>query len=137
MTTANGNTTAPAAPVIVTDTNPSAKLRRRCGSNRIECYNSHVPPSSLCAILINDLEKAYFPLRSAPRSVCLQQGSERCCVSWSKHVDGLYGDMLYNAAIDTYPCIWQQGRSGLARDTSLNGVCLTQCLSNRPDGCST
>ncbi|KAK1750060.1 hypothetical protein QBC47DRAFT_439153 [Echria macrotheca] len=113
------------------------KLNKRCGSNKVECDNSHVPRAELCAILLNDLEEAYFDLRTNPRSLCLSQGADRCCVSWSKTVNGLNGAHLHTAASQVFStCVWYRAKSGLTRDTNLNGVCVTQCLSNRPDGCT-
>jgi hypothetical protein len=43
---------------------------------------------------------------------------------------------LFNAQNKVYRDCFGGTISGLARNVNLNGGCVTECLSNRPDGCS-
>ncbi|KAF9930897.1 hypothetical protein FBU30_011095 [Linnemannia zychae] len=59
------------------------------------------------------------------------------CTSWSIAVSGGRFGYLVSAerSIET-TCGTTWGTSGLSRDTLIGGTCLTQCLSDRPDGCN-
>lgn len=114
------------------------RLNRRCGADSIECDDNYIPSLAACDGLINYIRTiSNQVLPNSPRDACLQQSGSRCCISWSKPVPGLRAGSLISGATPVRDqCVYVQASSGLMRDHSLNGVCLTQCLSNRPNGCS-
>jgi len=127
------------------EANP-AVINKRCGSNQIECHTSHLAWYSNCLALTVNLNDNQGTMPTSPRSVCLAGPisyleAMPCCISWSKDAPGARKSHFYNAAFDTYNSCrdWQYGGyrvSGKSKDTNINGVCLTQCLSGRPDGCN-
>lgn len=113
------------------------KHERRCGSNAVSCSGSHVPVAASCAALISSLRSnGPTVLGISPRSLCLSVSGNQCCVSWANAVNGLQESDLVSAAQSIYTSCIPKANSGLARDVNLHGVCTTQCLSDRPDGCT-
>ncbi|KAJ7456537.1 hypothetical protein FB451DRAFT_1143166 [Mycena latifolia] len=126
-------------------TSPADALAARApvpcsGSNDVTCFNSNKAQSSICNQLINSLSSnSGTVIGASPRSICLGQGGNECCVSWSAAVGNMPQGDLYNAAKKVYStCLSSSSTtiSGLARNVNLNGGCVTECLSNRPNGCS-
>jgi len=117
------------------DSAPS-RLARRCGSNQVTCGSGNVPPLAACTDLINQVRGSSRLLSSSPRSLCLSRSGKQCCISWSKDIGSVRESDLQNAANAVKNRCLADGLSGLARDVSINKQCLTQCLSNRPNGCS-
>ncbi len=117
-----------------------AALERRCGSNQVECYGSHVASTSTCAQLIVSVvgPRAQTPIPSSPRSFCLTGSGGQCCISWANVVNNaVYKDLVSSAMAVNDQCQNSAGQvSGLTRDTLIGSTCTTQCLSGRPDGCS-
>ncbi|KAK1763901.1 hypothetical protein QBC33DRAFT_622604 [Phialemonium atrogriseum] len=112
---------------------------RACGSVAVSCFGSNLADATNCANLISALRRDPFrQLSQSPRAVCLGQGGGECCVSWSKAVSGLeQGDLLNGANFVLQDCLKSGNRvSGLTRNVQLQSSCVTECLSNRPDGCS-
>ncbi|KAK3381865.1 hypothetical protein B0H63DRAFT_524546 [Podospora didyma] len=139
----NGNITivgfesAPLAP-LASMSGQDSILQRGCGgSNNVECHTSYQWNSDTCQTLINFLnEDPSATLAKSPRSVCFGTDSATgwCCLSWSKVVNGLQRGSLVPATQAVFGAC-AGTRSGLARDVNLQGVCLTQCLSGRAEGC--
>ncbi|KAJ7065702.1 hypothetical protein C8F01DRAFT_1351704 [Mycena amicta] len=121
------------APGTVAARELSAKA---CGTNDVTCSTSHVASSNICSQLVSGLDTS-VAIGNSPRSICLGQSNNQCCVSWSQAVGTMPESDLFNAARDTFNQCWNTAfGSGLARNVLLNGFCVTQCLSNRPNGCS-
>jgi hypothetical protein len=116
----------------------STIAKRQCGSNDVSCSGSHVPDTNSCNQLIDSLlSNGGTVLGDSPRSICLTQNGAQCCTSWSAVVHGLQEFSLANAATQILNnCVGPNHQSGLARNVDLQGVCLTQCLSDRATGCS-
>ncbi|KAJ7138826.1 hypothetical protein C8R46DRAFT_1136311 [Mycena filopes] len=110
-----------------------------CGSNIVQCSaGSTVATASICQQLVNNLNGNGNTIGNSPRSICLGQGGNQCCVSWSAPAGNIQEGVLFNAANDVLGACTRGGKvSGLARDVELSGTCVTQCLSNRPNGCTT
>ncbi|KAJ6496321.1 hypothetical protein C8R45DRAFT_1094565 [Mycena sanguinolenta] len=107
------------------------------GSNDVTCSGSHTASSSICNQLITHINaNGGTPIADSPRAVCLGQSGNQCCVSWSAAVGTMPQSDLYNAANKIYHNCFGGSISGLARNVNLNGGCVTECLSNRPNGCS-
>jgi hypothetical protein len=120
-------------------TSSSSKLSARaCGTNDVVCDGGDNPSVGSCSQLIQIMsQNAGTVLSTAPRSLCLTQQGSQCCVSWADAVNGLSeGSLLPAAEAVQNACVVQQGISGLARNVNLQGVCTSQCLSNRPGGCT-
>ncbi|KAJ7145661.1 hypothetical protein C8R44DRAFT_596575, partial [Mycena epipterygia] len=118
---------------------------RACtGTDDVTCSSSHAATASLCAELLNTIHaNPNTIIDDSPRAVCLgqssNQSSNQCCVSWSKAVGPLLQSALFTAANKVFSTCLEESltnESGLARNVILNGVCLTECLSNRPTGCT-
>ncbi|KAJ7736474.1 hypothetical protein B0H16DRAFT_1326569 [Mycena metata] len=96
------------------------------------------PPQIICQELVNNL--AANPRNNVgdlPRAVCLGQSRNECCVSWSAGVGNIpQGDLSSAASQVLGGCTEGLVVSGLARNVQLGGKCVTECLSNRVDGCS-
>ncbi|KAJ7603051.1 hypothetical protein B0H17DRAFT_1097735 [Mycena rosella] len=60
-----------------------------------------------------------------------------CCTSWSRAVGRMPAAFSFEAAHKIRVACFsvQFGGRGLARNVDLNGQCVTQCLSKRPDAC--
>jgi hypothetical protein len=112
-------------------------LSPQCGSNRVTCDGGNTAPSSVCRSLINALRSSGNErLRRSPRSICLDQGTSRCCTSWANDALSSTRSHLVNAAEQMLNACGSRGWvSGYTYDTLLGSTCTKQCLSNRPDGC--
>ncbi|KAJ7153882.1 hypothetical protein C8R43DRAFT_1186704 [Mycena crocata] len=107
------------------------------GNNDVTCSGSHKADSQLCSQLVNTLSSnSGHVVGNSPRAICLGQGGNQCCVSWSAAVGNMPQGDLFNAANKVFHNCFGSSISGLARNVALNGGCVTECLSNRPDGCS-
>jgi hypothetical protein len=110
-----------------------------CGTNDVKCATNQLAPGFTCQTLINTVRtNGAGGVPESPRAVCLNSAQGQCCISWSKAVPGLVYNNLYSAANSVFNgCIGltNPSVSGFTENTSLNGVCLHQCLSNRPGGC--
>ncbi|KAJ6615984.1 hypothetical protein B0H10DRAFT_1652847, partial [Mycena sp. CBHHK59/15] len=117
-----------------------APAPRACGTDDVTCASSHAASSALCSQLLNILNtNPGTIIDNSPRAICLGQGSNQCCVSWSKAVGAMLQGGLFSAANKVFNiCLAGSAvsQSGLARNVILNGGCVTQCLSNRPTGCT-
>ncbi|KAJ6523039.1 hypothetical protein B0H19DRAFT_1277121 [Mycena capillaripes] len=86
--------------------------------------------------LVNSLNTG-ASIGNSPHSICLGQSNNQCCVSWSGPAGTMTESNLVNAANKIFGTYWSPTNgSGLARNVILNNICVTECLSNRPDGCS-
>ncbi|KAJ6473513.1 hypothetical protein DFH09DRAFT_1343540 [Mycena vulgaris] len=102
------------------------------GSNDVTCSGDHSANSGVCQQLLNSLNVG-TTIGNSPRSICLGQGSNQCCVSWSGAVGDMTESNLSGAANKIFStCFSATSGSGLARNVDLNGDCVTECLSNRP-----
>ncbi|KAJ7114957.1 hypothetical protein C8R44DRAFT_536142, partial [Mycena epipterygia] len=108
------------------------------GSNDVTYSSSHTGNSGICRQLINGLESnSGNVIGNSPRSICLGQGGgNECCVSWSAAVGPIPQGDLFSAANKVFESCGGTAVSGLARNVNLNGNCVTECVSNRADGCS-
>ncbi|KAJ7700469.1 hypothetical protein B0H17DRAFT_1047299, partial [Mycena rosella] len=105
---------------------------RACGTNDVTCSGSHLASTNVCTQLINSLNTG-ISIGNSPRSICLGQSNNQCCVSWSGGVGTMPESDLVNAAKNIFgTCFSATNGSGLARNVLLNNICVTQCLSNRP-----
>ncbi|KAJ7177191.1 hypothetical protein C8R46DRAFT_889765 [Mycena filopes] len=109
-----------------------------CGSNTVSCSNEHKATASICQDLVNNLrDNPNNNVGNSPRAICLGQSGNECCVGWSAPVGNMPQGDLFSAANAVFDgCTQETGVSGVARDVELDGVCVTQCLSNRATGCS-
>lgn len=112
-------------------------VQRRCGSNKQICSESHVARLGACSSLISNLKNNKGAnVGLSPRSICLKQNGNQCCVSWKDPVGGLKQGMLVSTAQKSYNKCRNAGTvSARANDVNLHGVCTSQCLSDRPGGC--
>ncbi|KAJ6522996.1 hypothetical protein B0H19DRAFT_973047, partial [Mycena capillaripes] len=109
---------------------------RACGTNDVTCSGSHLASTDICRQLVNSLNTG-TSIGNSPRSICLGQSNNQCCVSWSRPAGTMTESNLVNAANKIFGTCWSPTNgSGLARNVILNNICVTECLSNRPDGCS-
>lgn len=110
-------------------------VHRRCGGNQVQCNSAHSAYTTVCSALIDSLRNV--GVSTAPRSICLNQSGNQCCISWANPAPGLVQTELYNAANkERNNCGGGGSVSAIARDVNLHGVCTSQCLSNRPNGCT-
>lgn len=124
-----------AATTTIVDDSDYSDVHRRCGSNQVQCNSAHSAYTTVCSALINTLSGA--GVSTAPRSICLSQSGNQCCISWANPAPGLVQTELYNAANKARNnCGGGGSVSAIARDVNLHGVCTSQCLSNRPSGCA-
>ncbi|KAJ7456484.1 hypothetical protein FB451DRAFT_1276107 [Mycena latifolia] len=119
-------------------TNRDALAGRACsGTNDVTCSGSHKAEGGICQQLVNSLNSnSGTVIGDSPRSICLGQGGNECCVSWSAAVGAMPQGDLFTAANKIFQDCFGSTISGLARNVNLNGGCVTECLSNRPTGCS-
>ncbi|KAJ7795114.1 hypothetical protein B0H14DRAFT_2920986 [Mycena olivaceomarginata] len=117
---------------------PDGASKRACGNNAVTCSGSHTADVNSCRQLISSLSSNGGQAWGvpSPRSICTTQNGNQCCVSWADAVSGLTQGNLVNAAQAVLNDCAGSTVSGLSRDTNLNGVCTTECLSNRATGCS-
>ncbi|KAJ6626685.1 hypothetical protein B0H10DRAFT_1662841, partial [Mycena sp. CBHHK59/15] len=115
-----------------------APAPRACsGTNDITCSGSHTANSGICNQLINSLStNSGTVIGDSPRAICLGQSGNECCVCWSAAVGNMPQGDLSNAASKIFNTCFASAISGLARNVNLNGGCVTECLSNRANGCS-
>ncbi|KAJ7102402.1 hypothetical protein B0H15DRAFT_329458 [Mycena belliarum] len=107
------------------------------GNNDVTCSGSHQANSGICNQLVNQLNSnSGVVIGDSPRSICLGQSGNQCCVSWSAAVGSMPQGDLFNAAKKIFSTCFGDNISGLARNVNLNGGCVTECLSNRATGCS-
>jgi hypothetical protein len=115
-------------------------LPRVCGTDNVICSTGAAASASICSQLITTLtNNAGTVIGDSPRAVCLGQSGNECCVSWSNAVGPMIEGNLISAATLVYNsclAVTELNMSGLARNVILNGGCVTQCLSNRPGGCT-
>ncbi|KAJ7448912.1 hypothetical protein FB451DRAFT_1053500 [Mycena latifolia] len=114
---------------------------RSCtGAATVACSTSHAASPAICAQLISAVTtNSNDILGDSPRAVCLGQSSNQCCISWSQDIGPMLEGALLPAAQKVYNTCFANSpllESGLARQVILNGGCVTQCLSNRPTGCT-
>ncbi|KAL2269558.1 hypothetical protein VTJ83DRAFT_1742 [Remersonia thermophila] len=125
------NSTAAAAAAT---TEPEAsRLRRRCGSNQVQCRNDNKSTYVACDELIKDLDKDRHRLfdPSAIGWYHIDSWGTICYVTWPRTVPGLKQGHVVSAARKTLgTCNGGARVSGIARDVNLNGVCTFQCLSS-------
>ncbi|KAK3380761.1 hypothetical protein B0T24DRAFT_571717 [Lasiosphaeria ovina] len=119
----------------VTEPSSTSRLARRCGSNAVSCDGGHVPALNTCTELVNRIRTSTLTLNGSPRSVCLSRSGKNCCISWSKDIGSVREADLFNAGKNVLDRCVGENNSGLARDVSINGNCLTECLSDRATGC--
>ena len=104
---------------------------------QVVCGTGHVPNAPACLSLINSLAVNSGLMKGvSPRSICQSTNGAQCCVSWANDVVGLLEGDLVSVAVKTYNECITSALSGLARNVQLRGVCTTQCLSDRPGGCT-
>ncbi|KAJ7844928.1 hypothetical protein B0H14DRAFT_3455341 [Mycena olivaceomarginata] len=107
------------------------------GSNDVACGSGHKATSTICNQLLTHLSSSDGTvIANSPRAVCLGQSGNQCCVSWSVAVGDIPQGDLFNAQNKVYRDCFGGTISGLAQNVNLNGGCVTECLSNRPDRCS-
>ena len=123
------------APGTVTAVSPQSPAPN-CGTNAVTCSSSHTANINTCASLISGIQDSSALLASSPRALCLTQGGDQCCVSWSTDIGSVNESDLFSAAEAVFNECINDNLSGLARDVSINGQCLTECVSNRATGCS-
>jgi hypothetical protein len=114
-------------------------LPRACGTNNVFCDTNHSADAQVCANLISTLSQfGSDSVPQSPRSICLiGNAGARCCVSWANAVPGLVKSNLVNAATAALNgCRTPNAVSALTRNTLLQSTCTTQCLSDRPNGCT-
>ncbi len=114
-------------------------LHRRCGANAINCdFGSNLAPAGVCDSLISAMQAAGSNgIPGSTRSVCLDPDNQtRCCASWSHPASFQEQNLVPAARSVRNSCNSNGGISGTSHDTLLGSTCLTQCLSNRPDGCA-
>lgn len=126
----DGVTTTP----DIVDEVTNAHVDRRCGSNQVTCSSTNQAYTTVCTALMGTLGSA--GVGTSPRSICLTQAGNQCCISWGNPVPALVQSNLYNGANTARNSCGSSGLvSAIVRDVNLHGVCTNQCLSNRPEGC--
>ncbi|KAJ7466169.1 hypothetical protein B0H11DRAFT_2307474 [Mycena galericulata] len=119
-----------------------APAPRSCpATDVVTCSSSRAASSAVCSELLTTIsDNPNTVIGASPRAVCLGQGSAtECCTSWSQDVGAFLQSDLLVAADKVYSVCFEPSNtneSGLARNVALNGGCVTQCLSNRPGGCT-
>ncbi|KAH6855937.1 hypothetical protein B0I37DRAFT_338499 [Chaetomium sp. MPI-CAGE-AT-0009] len=119
----------PAAPAALTSRSSAQGLQAR---DSPVCSGNHQAPTGDCYNLLAALSNDLNEIPESPRNIRYTN----CYVSWSKVAHGVRAE-LYNAGVDIYNTCNSNGRvSGLKRNVNIQGTTLTQCLSDRPNGCS-
>lgn len=98
------------------------------------CSGDHQASTGDCSNLLAAISNDLSDLPSSPQDIRYNN----CYVSWSKRADqeGTVVAHLYNAARNIYnTCNSNNKVSGLVKNVDLNGVKLTECLSNRATRC--
>jgi hypothetical protein len=106
-----------------------------CGSSRTQCFDKapyHVHECELLFEYLNSTET----LQEIPRSICLGQGYEGCCVSWSTPLESglLQRHELISSAKNTVD-VCGPDHAGQEWNVRLGNRCMAQCVSSRPDTC--
>lgn len=113
---------------------------RVCGTNDVECGRSYFAAEDHCNLLIGDIYDSDITLPKSPRSICRADRCGVCCISWANPVVDAVRNELVDAAEKVFEsCVSKRHNhyvSGLTRNTLIGRTCTTQCLSNRPNGCS-
>jgi hypothetical protein len=119
-------------------------LERRCGSNSVGCdFANNRAIAGICGKLMDVMgapENRDRLISQTLSSQCFTatniQNNNRCCIAWSQRVGGIRSHYLFNAASTMLNrCTRNDLISAWATDVDLAGYCMTQCTSNRPDGC--
>jgi hypothetical protein len=129
------------APGIVAIRAPAPAPRSCANTDVVTCSSSHAASKAVCSELLATISANQGAVIGAsPRAVCLGTGgATECCTSWSQDVGAMLQGALLVAADKVFSVCFapsNTNESGLARQVALNGGCLTQCLSNRPTGCT-
>lgn len=113
----------------------------RCGANTVRCSASNRARTGICGRLFDILGGT--PGRPLPPAshYCWTDvhvtSNNRCCFSWSRRVTSTVTRSLFPAANKIMrQCQVNALVSGWSPDVNLGGVCVRQCLSNRPGGCN-
>ncbi|KAJ7205273.1 hypothetical protein GGX14DRAFT_645217, partial [Mycena pura] len=111
---------------------------RARGTNNVVCDTSNTDSVSICRQLVNSLNvDPSTIIGNSPCSICLGQGGNECCVSWSVAAGNIQKGDLFNAANDILgTCGGGSTVSGFADNVDLSGTCTDECLSNRATHCS-
>ncbi|KAK3294181.1 uncharacterized protein B0H64DRAFT_475687 [Chaetomium fimeti] len=119
----------PATPGTLTSRSSHPGLQAR---DTPECSGNHQAPTGDCYNLLAALSNDLNEIPESPRNIRYTN----CYASWSRAASGVRAE-LYNAGADIYNTCNSNGRvSGLKRNVNIQGTTLTQCLSDRPNGCS-
>jgi hypothetical protein len=120
----------PAAPGTLSSRSPSqGGLQAR---DSPVCSGNHQANTGDCYNLLSALSNDLNEIPESPRNIRYTN----CYVSWSKVARGVRAH-LYNAGVDIYNTCNSNNRvSGLKRNVNIQGTTLTECLSDRPNGCS-
>ncbi|KAF7317784.1 hypothetical protein MKEN_00866200 [Mycena kentingensis (nom. inval.)] len=122
---------------VVAARDPEALEKRQCGTNNVTCSGDHTADRNACNQLVSSLSaNSGQGVGTSPRSICQTVNGNQCCVSWANPVNGLTQGNLVPGAQAVLNGCGGNSISGLTRNTNLNGICTTQCLSNRATGCS-
>lgn len=119
------------------------RLERRCGSNAVGCdYYNNRAIAGICGLLMDAMgdpgnrDRSVTPFTSQCFTATNIPDNNRCCITWSRRVDGVKVHYLFPAAASTLrQCTRNDLVSGWASDVDLAGACVTQCMSNRETGC--
>lgn len=95
------------------------------------CDTRNTAQKSECQDLINAVTNSPVVVTGGPRDLCLRG----CCISWSRDATFERGN-LAPAAIECMNFCKTNTISCKAFGVDLQGTILSQCLSNRPKGCS-
>ncbi|KAJ7615832.1 hypothetical protein FB45DRAFT_757343 [Roridomyces roridus] len=114
------------------------RARSQCNGDNVNCNLKFAANRVACQQLVNSITaNPNHVLPPSPRFICLSLNGDQCCVSWADNVQGLTQGALLPVAQAQLEC--EPGNpvlSSFASDVDLNGECTTQCLSNRPNGCT-
>ena len=106
-----------------------------CGTNNIKCSSGHPYHGPTCNTLISLLGSTY--VLNGYQAVCLDLGVGQCCISWSKatRFPIMQKDLVPSAQRSLNTCGLAR-MSGQEWNVRLGDTCLSQCLSDRPTGCT-
>jgi hypothetical protein len=117
---------------------PQGATAQGCGDNApVVCSGKHQAPYEACEAL--NYEFISDPGRgvpTSPRSVCFNGNAGQCCASWARDAPGLLWGYLVNGLEAALGNCGTDSISAKTENVILNGVCTTQCTSNRPTGCT-
>lgn len=121
---------------------PIAALQERapvCPEPKKQCFHAHGADEDACTQLISSFDvRKNQEIPKSPQSVCIDGNTGKCCISWSRPAQNAKFTELKVTATDlNESCKYESHKvSGLVRNKILGNTCLTQCLSDRPNGCS-